>query len=70
MTTPNLTQPVMIARVPWPAHKALAVLAAVVVLLGALVLTASHQLAFALSLTGGMLVWWTFAPRLPHIRSQ
>ncbi|EFV13645.1 hypothetical protein [Segniliparus rugosus] len=70
MTTPNLSQPVLIASVAWPAHKALAVLVAVAVLLGALMATATAQFAFALALAGGMLVSWIFAPRSPLTRSR
>ena len=63
MTTPNLSQPVLIASVPWPAHKALAVLVALFVLLGVLAATASAQLAFALAMGSGILVGWIFSPR-------
>ena len=73
MTTPNLSQPVLIASVPWPAHKALAVLVALVVLvvlLTVFAVAASAQLAFALALAGGMLVSWIFSPRSPRTRSR
>lgn len=70
MTTPNLSQPVLIASVAWPAHKALAALAALVVLLTVLMVTAAAQLAFALAMAGGILVWWIFAPRSPLTRSR
>lgn len=58
MTTPNLSQPVLIASVPWPAHKALAVLAALVVLLAVFAITASAPCASALALASGVLVSW------------
>lgn len=70
MTIPNLTQPVRIASVLWPAHKALAVLIAALVLVAASMLAGSAQLGFALSMASGMLVWWIFSPSSPLIRSR
>ncbi|MGL6233978.1 MAG: hypothetical protein ACRC20_01405 [Segniliparus sp.] len=62
MTTPNLSQPVLIASVPWPAHKALAVLVALVVLLAVFAVTASAPLASVFALASGVLVSWISKP--------